>query len=134
MEQNLTEEIDQAFGSIPAEHRDGLLAIRDLIIAVAQTTPEIGQLEETLKWGQPSYLPRRKNIGSTLRLGVSKSDQPAIFVTCSTNLIDQIRTIYPDSFDYQGNRAIALTKPASQVSEELRHVIGLILTYQLRKK
>ena len=52
------------FAAYPAELRDRLMALRRLIFETAATTEGVGPLEETLKWGQPSYLTRRSRSGS----------------------------------------------------------------------
>ncbi len=54
------------FQSYPDRVRVKLLHLRELIFAVALDTPEIFDVEETLKWGEPSYLSRS---GSTVRVG-----------------------------------------------------------------
>ncbi|HBA35233.1 MAG TPA: hypothetical protein DCZ12_13975, partial [Gammaproteobacteria bacterium] len=50
----------------PAAIQAKIHTLRDLIIATATETSEINTLEETLKWGEPSYL---TPTGSTLRIG-----------------------------------------------------------------
>ena len=45
-----------------------LLQLRELIMKTAAATPEVGRLEETLKWGEPAYLTRQTGAGSTIRM------------------------------------------------------------------
>ena len=49
----------------PAALRDALLELRALILEVALETEAVGRLEETLKWGQPSYLTPATKSGTT---------------------------------------------------------------------
>ena len=56
------------FSAYPKPLRTKLLALRRLIFDIARTTQGIGTLEETLKWGQPSYLTPETKSGRTLRI------------------------------------------------------------------
>ena len=114
--------------------RDQLLACRDLVFQVAAASDDIGPVTETLKWGQPSYLTEATKAGTTLRLATSANGRAALFVHCGTDLIEQFKTFYPDTFDYQGKRALILKSQIPAVEAELRHCIALALTYKLRKK
>ena len=49
-------EVAFVFEAYPKEVQLKLLAIRQLIFDTAAETDGVGSLEETLKWGQPSYL------------------------------------------------------------------------------
>ncbi|MEH2493651.1 hypothetical protein V1294_000130 [Bradyrhizobium sp. AZCC 1678] len=48
--------VDAIFSAYPNPVKSKLLALRRLIFDTADTTEGVGALEETLKWGQPSYL------------------------------------------------------------------------------
>ena len=124
-----------AFDAYEADLRQQLLAIRAMILDVAAAIPSVGPLEETLKWGQPSFLTSSSKSGTTLRIDrLSKSDQrPALFVSCQTDLIDRFKTIYPDSFVYHGKRAIILNFAEPLDEEALRHCIALALTYKIKR-
>ena len=50
------EEVAAVFDAYPKSIKAKLLRLRRMIFEVAARTPEVGPLEETLKWGQPSYL------------------------------------------------------------------------------
>lgn len=50
-----------------------LLALRRLIFDTAKATKGVGVLQETLKWGQPSYLTPQTKSGSTIRIDRVKS-------------------------------------------------------------
>ncbi len=126
-----TPDVAAAFDAFPADVKGCLLGVRAFIFAVADDVPEVGELTECLKWGQPSYLTGKTKSGTTIRLGISKkSNCPALFVHCQTSLIDQYRSLFPDSFSFSGNRAVLLDKqPVPEM--ELRHCIRLALTYHL---
>jgi hypothetical protein len=107
-----------------------------MIFEVAAATPGVGKLEETLKWGQPSYLTTSSKSGTTIRLDrlSGAADQYALFVPCQTDLVQQFKEIYPNSLRFQGTRAVVMNTEDAAPVEALRHCIALALTYKVRKK
>jgi hypothetical protein len=93
--------VDGVFDAYPKPVKAKLLALRRLILDTAKATQGVGELEETLKWGQPSYLTTESKSGST---------------------------------NYSGNRAILLDAADGLPDAELRHCVGLALTYHLGKR
>ena len=73
-----------AFSSYPKRLRRKLFAIRRLIFDTAKATKGVGAIEETMKWGQVSYLTRESKSGSTIRIDGVKSapDQYALYFHC----------------------------------------------------
>ena len=128
--------VEQTFDALPDKARDGLLALRSLIFEAAANNETVGRVEETLKWGQPSYLTPETKSGSTIRLGVPKSPEHdyALFVHCQTDLTRQFETHYPGEFDFEGTRALLFRVDRPIQAEALKHCIGLALTYHLRKR
>jgi hypothetical protein len=110
------------------EVQDNLMNIRRLIIEVAQEDAEIGALEETLKWGEISYLTKN---GSTVRLAwaASAPKQYGVYFNCKTKLVDTFKEIYRDTFEYETNRAIIFTNKQVIPVEPLKHCLQLSLTY-----
>ena len=125
---------DALFAAYPAPVKAKLLALRRLIFETAKATKGVGALEETLKWGQPSYLTPETGSGSTIRIDQVKpaADQVAIYFHCQTNLVETFRELYPE-LDYSGNRAILLDTAGKLPDAALRHCVALALTYHLRK-
>ena len=123
-----------AFSSYPNRLREKLLALRRLILDTAKATHGVGALEETLKWGQVSYLTSESKSGSTIRIDRVKSepDRYAIYFHCQTNLVATFRELYPE-LSYGGNRCILLDATAELPKDALRHCVGLALTYHLAK-
>ena len=105
--------------------------LRQLIMDTAAALPQVGPLEESLKWGEPSYTPQKKNTGSSVRIARRKDGRVALHFICHTGLIDEFRELYPQ-LNFEGKRGIIvdLTKPLP--TEELRHCIAKALTYFLR--
>jgi hypothetical protein len=128
--------VDAVFDSYPAMLKTRLLALRRLIFETAKTTAGVGALQETLKWGQPSYLTTETKSGSTVRIDQLKSapDCYAIYFHCQTDLVETFRRLYPTEFTYGGNRSILLNAKDKIPEPALRHCIALALTYHLNKR
>ena len=109
--------------------------MRRLILATAKATNGVGLVEETLKWGQPSYLTPETRSGSTIRIDRVKevAAQYAVFFHCQTNLVETFRELYPE-LRYGGNRCILLKAEDKLPEAELRHCVALALTYHLGKR
>jgi hypothetical protein len=123
------------FKDYPPDLRTRLMALRELVFDTAAATPGVGRLDETLKWGQPSYLTAESGSGTTVRIDRLKNrDGYAIYFHCQSGLVDQFRTIYPDTFTYEGKRAIVLAAKDRVPTRALGHCIALALTHHLRKK
>ena len=123
------------FKAYPAGLRARLMALRELVFDVASRTEGVGHLTETLKWGQPSYLPEETGSGTTVRIDRLKDrDGYAIYFHCQSGLVDAFRVIYPDTFAYQGNRAIVFATRDRVAVRALGHCIGLALNHHLRAK
>jgi hypothetical protein len=107
-----------------------------MIFDVAAKTEGVGELEETLKWGQPSYLTTQTGSGSHIRIDriASREGKYAMYFHCGTTLVDTFREMFRDVFEFQGNRAIVFDEGAEVPVAELRHCIALALTYHLNKR
>ena len=109
---------------------DTLRLIRQLILDTADAT-NTAPLEETLKWGEPAYVPARKN-GTTIRLGATDS-HAVLYVHCQTTLLDQYRERFPTEFTYDGNRAVLIPHDQPLNQNALAQIIALALTYHRNK-
>lgn len=120
------------FEEYPDDVKEKLNYLRELILETAKTIPSIQELEETLKWGEPSYLAKK---GSTIRINAktSNSCQYAMYFQCTSKLVPTFRVIYRDTFDFEGNRAIVFNLNDQIPKEQLCHCIKLALTYHTVK-
>ena len=127
--------VGAVFASYPPVIRRKLLALRSLIFKTAASTPGVGALEETLKWGEPAYVTQSKS-GSTIRLGwkESKPGQYAMYFNCQTNLVETFRTLFPKELKFAGNRAIIFDEKDRPPTDALAYCIGAALTYHRRKR
>lgn len=129
-------QVTAVFADYPEHIRGKLLFLRELIFETAVATEGVGELEETLKWGEPSYLTPQTKSGSTVRIDwkAKNADQYAMYFKCTTNLVETFREKYPVQFKYGGNRSIIFDVDDDIPVEELRDCIALAMTYHLRKK
>lgn len=127
--------VAQVFAAWPAPVRRKLLAVRELIFKTAEQLPQVGALEETLKWGEPAYLTPHSKSGSTIRLSWKKAapNQFGIYFHCQTSLVDTFRTLFPEGLKFEGNRAILFDQAQPLPEDALRMCIGQALTYHLTK-
>jgi hypothetical protein len=128
--------IDAVFAAYPKPLKTKLLALRRLIFVTARATKGVGALQESLKWGQPSYLTSETGSGSTIRIDRVKSaaNQYALYFHCQTDLVQTFRQLYPTELSYGGNRSILLNAKDDIAEPALRHCVALALTYHLRKR
>jgi len=128
--------VDAVFNAYPKPVKARLLALRRLILQTAKATKGVGALEETLKWGQLSYLTPETKSGSTIRIDRVKSaaNQYAIYFHCQTDLVATFRELYPTEFCYGGNRCIVFDAAEELPEAPLRHCVALALTYHLNKR
>lgn len=111
----------------PPEIAQTVLQIRELIFEISQEKG-LGEITETLKWGEPSYLAK---TGSTVRLAW-KPRSPAqfgIYFNCQSRLIETFRLIFPADFVYQGNRALIFAADQEIPWSQLRVCLAMALRY-----
>lgn len=126
-------QVEAIFATYPAAARTKIMELRGLILATAKTE-NVGNIEETLKWGQPSYLTPPK-IGSTIRLGWSEKNpnRASTYFTCTTHLVDRFCDIYPDRFTYDSGRVIHFDLSETIPETEFSHCLAMALTYHRNK-
>jgi len=112
------------------------MVLRQLILDTAASIESVGGIEETLKWGEPSYLTPKTKSGSTIRIAwkESQEDQYSIYFKCTANLVPAFREKYPEKLTFGGNRSIDFKMDDKVPVKELKSCIALALTYHLNKK
>jgi hypothetical protein len=120
--------VKKKFESYPTHINILLHQIRELIFSVAKHDGIIN-IEETLKWGQPSYV---STIGSTIRFDWKPKypEQYCLYFNCKTSLVETFKEIYGDTFQFEGNRAIILNVEKMLPLKELSHCISMSLRYK----
>lgn len=128
--------VAETFKQYPKEFRHVLYTLREFMFEVAKENSAIGDIEESLKWGEPSYRAKDKTIGTSIRLAWKKKkpNQCAMYVHCQTNLIEQYKTLFDDMFEYEGKRAIVFFSKESVPILPIKECIRMALMYHLNKK
>jgi len=124
--------INPKFKSYPKTIRPKLEYLRNFIITTATEIETIDEIEETLKWGEPSYLVKK---GSTIRIDwkPKSPDTYAMYFKCTSKLVSTFKEVYGDTFKYEKNRAIVFQLEDEIPESKLKECIGLALTYHTVK-
>lgn len=109
------------------------MRLRELVIKTANDLDGLEVLEETLKWGEPSYLTK---YGSTVRMDwkAKNPKQFALYFKCTSLLVPTFKQLYKNILSFEGDRAIVFSLDDSLPEKELMHCISLALTYHKVKK
>ena len=120
--------VKDVFDNYPKSIAKQLIYLRKLILSTALEIDELYILEETLKWGEPSYLTKH---GSTIRIDWKEKspEQYAVYFKCTSKLVPTFKTVYKDKFEFENNRAIVFKLDMKIPEIELRHCIKMALTY-----
>ncbi|WP_299440843.1 DUF1801 domain-containing protein [uncultured Aquimarina sp.] len=126
-------DVELVYDTYPDYVREKILDLRNLIIQTAQEQEGITSLEETLKWGEPSFIAKK---GSTFRIDWKKNkpDQYAMYFQCTSKLVPTFRVLYKDTFQFEGNRAIIFPMNFTIPKKELKDCITAALTYHKVKQ
>ena len=127
-------DVAAVFASYPEAERAELFAMRRLVLDTARGIAGVGAIEETLKWGQPSYLTSETGSGSTIRIattGPKSTHDYAMYFICHTNLVETFEHLFGDVFTYERNRALLFAVGQAVPETELRECVAMALTYHL---
>jgi hypothetical protein len=125
--------VTEKFENYPDNVRDKIQFLRELVIETAEEIQDITVLEETLKWGEPSFLTKN---GSTLRMDWKKKtpNQYQMYFKCTSRLVETFRLVFGDFFEYEKNRAIIFQLDQEIPVNELKKCIKATLTYHKVKE
>lgn len=115
--------VEEIFDAYPPLVQKKLLDVRELIFQVAASYPEIGLVQECLKWGEPSYLAKG---GSTLRMNARGPDKYAVYFHCKTRLVETFKEIYGDFFVTK--RIAPWCFPPCRICQKMR--CGIVLPHR----
>lgn len=121
-------EFETKLASYPDTVRDKMIYLRKLVHESAEELQEISDLEETLKWGEPSFLTK---IGSTLRMDWKEKnpDQYQMYFKCTSRLVETFKIVYGDQFEYEKSRAIIFQLDEKVPTKEIKKCIKAALKY-----
>ena len=120
--------VAKIFDKYPTSVREKMVFLRKLIVQTAEETTDILTLEETLRWGEPSYITKE---GSTLRIDwkAKTPDQYAMYFQCTSRLVETFRMVFDQTFQYEGNRAIIFPMDQSIPIMPVKECVRATLTY-----
>ncbi|EPR68265.1 DUF1801 domain-containing protein [Cyclobacterium qasimii] len=120
--------VETVFSNYPDFVKAKMMYLRKLVIETAEETEGISNLEETLKWGEPSFLTKN---GSTLRMDWKEKapNQYAMYFKCTSRLVHTFRIVFEDTFEFEGKRAIVFKLDQKVPEAELKECIKATLTY-----
>ncbi len=132
MKINTDNRVPEKFQSFPSHILPKVNHLRSLILQKAEDLEQVDELEETLKWGEPSYIAKK---GSTIRIDwkAKSPDQYAMYFKCTSKLVETFRSVYGDTFRYEKNRAILFNLDDEIPEHELKQCIGAALQYHTVK-
>ncbi len=125
---NSNPEVEEKFKSYPPNVRKKLKVLRKLILETAKEIEDIQELEEALKWGEPSYLVKK---GSTIRMDwkARNPNQYAMYFSCTTRLVPTFQLLFKNQLKFEGKRAIVFDLDEMPNEELIKYCITLALTY-----
>lgn len=120
--------VETIFANYPDFVQDKMQYLRKLVIETAREIENVSTLEETLKWGEPSFVTK---IGSTLRMDwkANAPNQYALYFQCTSRLVDTFRLVFDQKFQFEGKRAIVFHLDQQIPEEELKACIKATLCY-----
>ncbi|WP_413283628.1 DUF1801 domain-containing protein [Vibrio sp. MA40-2] len=120
--------VKNRFEEYPDDVRIRLEELRQLIFKLCSDL-RLNDIEESLKWGEPSYSVK---TGSPVRLDwkLKSPNNYYLFFHCQTKLVDTFRELYDGTLQFQGNRAIVLSLSEPLPTQAITHCLELALTYQ----
>ena len=121
-------EVAKVIATYPIKIQKKINQLRNLVFEAASEIPNLSKIEETLKWGEPSYLVKN---GSTIRIAWKQSapDHFAIYFNCQTTLVDTFKELYRDQCPFEGNRAMLFHVDDVLPILVVKHCMKLALTY-----
>ncbi len=124
--------VESVYLGYPEPVRKKVDSLRNLIIETAKETEEVSSLEETLKWGEPSFITKK---GSTIRIDWKEKqpNQYAMYFQCTSKLVTTFRVLYKDTFQFEGNRAIIFPINSIIPKKEVKKCIKAALIYHTIK-
>lgn len=125
--------VEDVFKNYPKEVKQQMLYLRELVLKTASDIEGLDKLEETLKWGEPSYVATH---GSTLRMDWKQKnpEQYALYFKCTSKLVDTFKLVFKDKFNFEKSRAILFKLDEKLPETELKQCITMALTYHRIKQ
>lgn len=124
-------QIEEKFNQYPDHIKPLMLNLRQMILQIAEEL-QLGEVEESLKWGEPSYLVKQ---GSPIRMDwkVRTPENYFLFFHCQTKLVETFRELYPAELEFEGKRAIVFSINKKVPNNIISHCFRLAMQYKTLK-
>lgn len=124
----MKKDVEFKLASYPSHISPLIFDLRELIQSVALEL-NLGEVEESLKWGELSY---SVAAGSPVRIDWKKKSpvKYSLFFNCNTKLVATFRELYRTELSFQGNREIELNVGEDIPRNAIRHCVELAFQYQ----
>ena len=121
-------EVKKVFRQYPVQVRKKMEKLRELVLVTASEIEGVNSIEETLKWGEPSYISKH---GSTIRMDwkPKNPEQYALYFKCTSELVPSFKSIYTDQLTFEGNRAVIFGLEDELPIAALKKCIAAALRY-----
>lgn len=125
--------VAEKIATYPMEVRLRMHHLRKLIIETAAGFEDIEELEETQKWGEPSYLVKN---GSTIRIDwkPKSPNQYAMYFKCTSKLVPEFKSRFEDLFRYEKTRALLFDLNEELPEKEVKECVAMALRYHILKE
>lgn len=121
-------EVQLKFDSYPEKAKNRMKHLRSLILDEAELDSDILRIEETLKWGEPSY---KSPNGTVVRIDYKDKNEGyfGMYFQCSSQMIPSIKALFGDLFHYEKTRALIFHHDDVLPEKALTRCINMALNY-----
>ena len=127
----LRSEVQAVYDACTPTVRQGLYHLRALILEQAALMPQIGPVNEGLRWGQPAFLTPDSGVACSLRISPVKGQGFGLFVHCQTGLIAAFASGAGAGLRFSGTRAVLFDSNDRIDPAQVSVLIGQALGYHL---
>lgn len=127
-----SEEVSSYYFNLTTAMFDLFMEIRTWIYELSVADEKIGEIEECLKWGEPSFLTPKTKSGSTIRMAKVNDSEFALYFNCKTSIAKEISIEFPE-FNCDGKRALYLSASNKLPKTKLIVCLKKALLYHKRK-
>ena len=123
----MNKDVKEKLALYPDQARKQLNEIRALIYEVV-SEEQLGEVTESLKWGEPSYAVKK---GSPIRMDWKSKhpNQVSLYFNCQTTLVETFKEKYRSYLQFEGNREIVLPLSILMPANELKDCISMAFRY-----
>ncbi len=117
------------FRSWPDRAAECAHSVRSIFV---QTAKDIGvnSLEESLKWGEPAWRPKKGGITLRVAWSTNAPEELGVFVDCKSDLCARMQSDFPRSFRYIAPRVMYIALDETIPEDALTHLAKLAFQYK----